>query len=165
LFARTYSLDRVQTLRMSLDDCWAFFSNPLNLERITPPSLGFNPLDRDFQRMYAGMILRYTVTPLLGIRLSWMTEITHVEPMKFFVDEQRFGPYLFWHHQHHFEEVPGGVRMRDLVHYALPYGPIGWLMHAVLVRRQLTDIFDFRRRTLAELFGEITEPSTGSATG
>jgi ligand-binding SRPBCC domain-containing protein len=102
--------------------------------------------------IYPGMVITYKVSPLAGIALSWMTEITHVEKEKFFVDEQRHGPYSLWHHQHLFRESEGGVLMTDIVHYRLPLSFIGDAVHAVLIRRQLTDIFDFRQRSIQSLF-------------
>lgn len=113
--------------------------------------------DPDFlKKMYTGQIITYTVKPILGIPLFWMTEITHVETGRFFIDEQRVGPYTIWHHQHHFQPIPGGVEMTDLVHYKLPLGPLGLLANAWLVRRQLNEIFNFRYQKLETLFGKMT---------
>jgi ligand-binding SRPBCC domain-containing protein len=105
------------------------------------------------EEMYPGQVMTYRVKPLLGIPLFWMTEITHVQPGQFFVDEQRFGPYSLWHHQHHFREIPGGVEMTDLVHYKLPLGFLGEIAHGIFVRKQLESIFDFRYRKVESLFG------------
>lgn len=99
------------------------------------------------------MIVTYTVSPFAKLRVKWVTEITHVREPDYFVDEQRFGPYKFWHHQHKFIEIPGGVRVDDLVHYALPFDPIGRIANALFVKRQLQEIFDFRRRYLEDKFG------------
>jgi ligand-binding SRPBCC domain-containing protein len=109
---------------------------------------GFEP----GQAMYAGMIIRYHVSPLLGIRMNWVTEITHVEPLKFFVDEQRFGPYAFWHHQHHFRPVSGGTEMKDIVHYKVPLGLLGAIADACFVHRQVKSIFEYRTSALERLF-------------
>jgi ligand-binding SRPBCC domain-containing protein len=149
-----YTLKRVQTLPMSLDEAWAFFSSPENLSKITPPYMGFKiHSDPEFlKKAYAGQIISYTVRPLLGIPMFWMTEITHVEDRKFFVDEQRFGPYRFWHHQHHFEAVPGGVKMTDLVHYKIPLGFLGTIAYHLFVRRQLESVFDYRYQALEKMF-------------
>ena len=118
--------------------------------------MGFHvTADPDFlQKMYTGQIITYTVKPLLGIPLFWMTEIKHVEEGKFFVDEQRVGPYAIWHHQHHFKTVPGGVEMTDLVHYKIPLGLLGDFANWLFVRRQLNEIFDFRWKKLEDLFGK-----------
>lgn len=109
------------------------------------------------KQMYTGQIITYTVRPLLNIPLFWMTEIKHVEPGVFFVDEQRIGPYAIWHHQHHFKAIPGGVEMTDLVHYKLPLGPLGALAKWLFVGRQLDGIFDYRWKKLEQLFGSLSE--------
>lgn len=152
-----YSLKRIQKLPISLQQAWDFFSAPANLKEITPDYMGFEiRSDPDFlQKMYAGQIITYTVRPVLGIPLFWMTEITHVEPGKFFVDEQRVGPYALWHHQHHFREIPGGVEMTDLVHYKLPLGPLGDFAHGLFVKHQLNAIFNYRYQILEKRFGRL----------
>ncbi len=150
-----YTLKRVQRLPLSLDAAWDFFSAPDNLKVITPEYMDFNVTsDPNFYtKMYAGQIITYTVKPLLGIPLFWMTEIKHVETQKFFVDEQRFGPYTLWHHQHHFKPIPGGVEMTDLVHYKLPLGPLGDFAKWLFVGRQVEGVFDYRWKRLEALFG------------
>ncbi|MFN0034575.1 MAG: SRPBCC family protein [Saprospiraceae bacterium] len=152
---------RVQNLPISLEAVWDFFSNPQNLKEITPAHIGFEVRsDPDFsaRKMYAGQVISYTVRPLLGIPLFWMTEITHVEHGHFFVDEQRVGPYALWHHQHHFRAIPGGVEMTDLVHYRVPFGWLGDFANWLFVRRQLEGIFDFRKERLEMVFGEMSLP-------
>ncbi len=148
----TYILRRTQELPISMEEAWDFFSSPLNLERITPQYMQFKVLNGPLSRMYAGQVIAYTVKPVLGIPLHWLTEITHVDEGKYFVDEQRFGPYALWHHQHHFEPTDKGVLMTDLVHYKLPLGPLGQLANTLFVRKQLEGIFDFRYRTLETMF-------------
>lgn len=106
-------------------------------------------------KMYPGQVIEYTVKPLLNIPMYWMTEITHVQPKEFFVDEQRFGPYSMWHHQHHFKELSGGVEMTDIVHYKIPGWWIGDVMNAIYVKKQLTKIFDYRFKKVEELFGKV----------
>ena len=153
-----HQLKRVQRLPVSTEKAWEFFSNPANLQTITPAGMGFHIIsDPEFssRQMYAGQVITYKVSPLFGIPLFWMTEITHVHEAVFFVDEQRVGPYALWHHQHHFKPVPGGVEMTDLVHYRLPLGFIGDVAHTLLVRRELEKIFDFRYKKLEELFGKL----------
>lgn len=151
-----HSLKSVQRLPISPESAWDFFSNPMNLKEITPIKMGFQVTsDPDFsaRKMYAGQVITYTVTPILGIPLFWMTEITHVQQSLFFVDEQRVGPYALWHHQHHFKPIPGGVEMTDLVHYQVPLGWLGDFANWLFVRRLLEAIFDFRTKKLVELFG------------
>ncbi len=153
-----HALKSVQRLPVSLESAWTFFSDPSNLKVITPAHLGFQVTsDPDFssRKMYPGQIITYTVKPILGIPLFWMTEITHVQEPGFFVDEQRVGPYTLWHHQHHFKTIPGGVEMTDLVHYKVPLGWLGDLANWLFVRRQLQGIFDFRTKKLETLFGKM----------
>lgn len=140
-----------------MDEAWAFFSSPLNLQKITPPDMRF-VVTSDYTadtKMYAGMIITYKISPLAGIKLNWMTEITHVHDRQYFVDEQRFGPYALWHHQHHFKEIPGGVEMTDILHYAIPFGIIGRLTNNVYVGKKVKDIFDYRVKAVEELFGKM----------
>lgn len=152
--SKTYSLKTVQKLPVTLEQAWDFFSKPSNLKDITPSSMGFDIKSRHHgERMYAGQIIEYTVTPLLGIPLYWMTEITHVEEQKYFVDEQRFGPYSLWHHQHHFREIAGGVEMTDIVHIRIPFWIIGDLAYAILVKSKLREIFSYRYKKAEEVFG------------
>ncbi|MFN8698134.1 MAG: SRPBCC family protein [Flavobacteriales bacterium] len=152
---KVYTLRTETTLPCSLDAAWDFFSTPLNLNRITPPDMSFEILsDLNGVKMYPGMVIHYKVRPLMNIPLRWTTEITHCVEGKFFVDEQRFGPYAFWHHQHHFEAVTGGVTMTDIVNYAIGFGPIGALANAVYVENRLKEIFAFREKAVAEIFGK-----------
>ena len=102
--------------------------------------------------MYAGQLIEYRVSPLLGIPLYWMTEITQVVEGKYFIDEQRFGPYALWHHQHHFREVAGGVEMTDIVHYKIPLGILGALADRLFVHQKLKQIFDYRFQAVSQLF-------------
>ena len=148
-----HTLERTQVITASLAAAWDFFSSPRNLERITPKSLDFHILSELPPRMYAGMMIRYRVRPLLGIPLTWVTEITHIEEGVRFVDEQRVGPYRMWHHEHHFREFPGGrIEMLDRVTYQLAGGWLSEPLHALMVRRQLAEIFDFRTEAVKRLF-------------
>jgi ligand-binding SRPBCC domain-containing protein len=152
--SKVYSLKTVQRLPISMEQAWDFFSRPQNLKNITPANLGFQILSKHHgEKMYAGQIIEYTVKPVLGIPLYWMTEITHVAEGRYFVDEQRYGPYSLWHHQHHFEVIEGGVQMTDIVHYKLPLWVLGDIANVLFVRSQLGQIFDFRFKKAAELFG------------
>lgn len=150
-----YNLKQRQFLPVTLEKAWDFFSHPKNLAIMTPEYLNLkftNELYGD--SMYPGQVMTYRVKPLLGIPMFWMTEITHVVPGKFFVDEQRFGPYALWHHQHHFEEAEGGVWMTDLVHYKAPLGFLGDIAVSLFIKKQLDEIFEFRRKKVIALFGE-----------
>ncbi|HKL26397.1 MAG TPA: SRPBCC family protein [Desulfuromonadales bacterium] len=152
LAAPLQRLSRRQDLPLRLEDAWDFFSRPENLARITPRDLGFEVTSGLPERMYAGMIVSYRVRPLAGVGLAWITEITHVNEPRFFVDEQRSGPYRFWHHQHHFEPLTSGVRMTDLVHYQLPCGWPGHLLFGGIVADRLQRIFAYRSEVLSRLF-------------
>ena len=148
----SYVLSRTQRLPIDIGTAWDFFSTPDNLDAITPPDVRFRQLS-PAERMYEGQIIRYYISPVLGIPLFWMTEITHVREKEYFVDEQRFGPYSFWHHKHFFVEIPGGVEMRDVIDYKLPLGILGHIAHALFVRHKLEAIFEYRYRVLEERFG------------
>lgn len=151
--SKVYSLKTVQQIPVSLDTAWDFFSSPANLKDITPSNMGFNIISQHHgEKMYPGQLIEYKVSPLLGIPLYWMTEITHVQDKQYFVDEQRFGPYSLWHHQHHFKQTATGVEMTDIVHYKLPLGILGDIANAILVKQQLKKIFDFRYKKVEELF-------------
>lgn len=148
-----YRIIKEQRLNASLPQVWRFFSNPANLQRITPTSMRFRVTSGELpDKIYPGQIITYKLSPLLSIPLFWMTEITQVVPQKFFVDEQRRGPYSMWHHEHHFKEVEGGVIMCDIVYYQLPFGLIGTIAHWLLVRKQIADVFEFRRKQISILF-------------
>ncbi|KAA6439181.1 SRPBCC family protein [Dyadobacter flavalbus] len=143
-----------QKLPISLQEAWAFFSNPANLKEITPPHMGFVVTSAHHgEKMYAGQIIRYIVKPVLGIPLKWVTEITHVSENHYFVDEQRFGPYAFWHHQHRFTAIDEGVLMEDILNYKVPLGFIGDIVNAVFVRNEVNQIFQYRKKVLEERFG------------
>lgn len=143
--SKVYSIKTVQVLKTNIDKAWDFFSSPKNLQKITPDHLGFKIISQHHgEKMYAGQLIEYKVSPVLGIPLYWMTEITHVEDKKFFVDEQRFGPYSFWHHQHHFRETAEGVEMTDIVHYKIPFWFLGDIANTLMVKRQLNQIFQHR---------------------
>ncbi len=149
-----HSLTTLQRIPVTIEQAWDFFSSPANLKTITPSHMGFDIISKHHgEKMYPGQIIEYQVKPLLGIPLYWMTEITHVEPLRFFVDEQRYGPYSMWHHQHHFTPIEGGVEMRDIIHYKIPLGALGNLANNLFVRKQLDGIFAYRYQKVEELFG------------
>jgi ligand-binding SRPBCC domain-containing protein len=150
-----YSIKTVQKIPASLKEAWDFFSNPGNLQAITPGNMGFKIISRhNHSMMYPGQIIEYKVRPLKGISVYWMTEITNVKEGKYFIDEQRMGPFRFWHHEHHFGEIDGGVEMTDIIHYKNPFGLIGKIANGLFVRNQLNKIFEYRYRKVEELFGK-----------
>lgn len=145
-----YTFSRSQTVAMSLDRCWAFFSDPRNLSRITPPELRLVVQSELPSGVHPGLMIRYTVTPLWNVRMAWLTEITQVQKPDYFVDEQRVGPYRLWHHEHFFRAIDGErTEVRDLIHYVPPFGILGALVNPFLIRPQLERIFDFRSEQLA----------------
>jgi ligand-binding SRPBCC domain-containing protein len=139
-----YTLKVKQSLMMTLDEAWSFFSNPQNLSKITPPEMGFNITSETSDSMYKGQIISYKVSPFLGLKINWVTEITNVNDKMFFVDEQRFGPYTMWHHEHLFMEVGDKIEMTDKVTFKLPGGFIGRLFAPFIVIPQLKKIFNHR---------------------
>ena len=143
---------RKQFVKTDLQTCWDFFSSPANLKRITPSYMGFDVKTEVPAQMYEGLIIAYTVKPILGIPVEWVTEITHVKDKSFFVDEQRKGPYTMWHHEHHFKEVDGGVEMTDIVSYIIPLGFLGKLVQPFLVKPKLEEIFAYRFKIVEEVF-------------
>jgi ligand-binding SRPBCC domain-containing protein len=155
-----HQLKTIQKLPISLDEAWAFFSSPKNLAVITPEELNLVPTSELPEAMYPGIFVEYSVKPLLGIPVKWVTEITHIRERSYFIDEQRLGPYRIWHHQHHFKEIEGGVEMLDIVDYRLPLGLLGIFMHEVLVKNKVKGIFEFRRQRLEALFGKWQVPQT-----
>ncbi len=152
---KIYTLKAKQNLPISLEKAWEFLSNPKNLKTITPDYMGFEIISGADREMYPGQIIQYIVTPMAGIKNKWVTEITHVVDKKHFVDEQRFGPYALWHHKHFIKEIPGGVEMEDIIDYKVPFGVLGQLVHPILVKPKLKEIFLYREKKLVELFGNF----------
>jgi ligand-binding SRPBCC domain-containing protein len=154
--SRTYALKFVQRVPCSIEDAWQFFSDPANLVKITPSAFDFKMTSKYHgEKMYPGQIIEYTVKPVLGIPLYWMTEITHVEHLQFFVDEQRYGPYAFWHHQHLFKQIEGGVEMTDIVHYKIPFWFLGDIANAIVVKKKLENVFGYRYDQITMIFGAM----------
>ncbi len=150
---KIYQFRSKEFLPISINEAWDFFSNPQNLPLITPPWLNFEITSQLGDKMYAGMIITYLVHPLFNIPTTWVTEITHVNEPLYFVDEQRFGPYKFWHHQHIFREVENGIEMEDIVSYAVPFGFIGRIANSLMISKKIKFIFDFRMQVLKKMFG------------
>lgn len=149
-----HKIESTQFIKSDIDTVWEFMSSPKNLAIITPAYMNFTIINetKPLDKMYAGQIIEYTVSPLLGMKLNWVTEITHVQNNYYFVDEQRFGPYSFWHHKHFIKQVEGGIEMLDIVHYKLPFGFLGRIANNLFVKKQLKEIFDHRHKTIDELF-------------
>ena len=134
---KLYRLETVQNLPISQKEAWDFLSDPKNLKRITPEYMGFEILSGASDKMYAGQIIQYIVTPVMSIPTKWVTEITHVDEGKYFVDEQRFGPYALWHHKHFIKPIHKGVEMIDIIDYKIPFGILGQLVHPIIVAPKL----------------------------
>ena len=154
-----------QTLPIDPGEAWDFFSDPRNLALITPPELAFEVVSPLPERMHPGLIVRYRVRPFGGVPVDWITEISHLVEGELFVDEQRLGPYRFWHHQHHFRPVAGGAEIGDVVHYAVPFGPLGDLLNALLIEDRVRAIFAYRRRVLERRFGRAGGVAAGGGAG
>lgn len=144
-----------QQLPITIDEAWDFLSDPKNLQVITPDFMGFEIISGNDRTIFPGQIIEYTVAPVLGIKMKWVTEITHVVQGHYFVDEQRYGPYAFWHHKHFLKAVAGGVEMEDVIHYKIPMGFLGRLVQPLLIQPKLDGIFDYRREKLELLFGTL----------
>ena len=151
-----YTIKSTQQLPISVEQAWDFLSSPKNLQKITPAHMGFEILTENLpEKVYPGMIIQYNVRPVLSIPMRWVTEITHVDHLNFFVDEQRVGPYRIWHHEHHLKVIPGGVEMNDIVTYQPPFGVLGSIANMLFIKGQLKEIFAFREQKLTELFGTM----------
>ena len=153
---KIYRLETIQNLPISQKEAWDFLSDPKNLKTITPDYMGFQILSGAAERMYAGQIIQYIVTPVFGIPTKWVTEITHVQEGSYFVDEQRFGPYDLWHHKHFINPIKNGVEMIDIIDYKIPFGFLGSIAHPLLVAPKLKEIFEYRKNALVALFGPYT---------
>ena len=152
---KLYQIKTNQELPISIDKAWKFFSNPNNLKDITPGEMNFNIISGADKSIFAGQIIQYKVSPIMGINLNWVTEITHVKEHEYFVDEQRFGPYALWHHKHFFRKINGGILMEDVVDYKIPLGLIGQFAHFIFVKNKLKKIFKYRHDKLVKLFGKM----------
>ena len=151
---KIYTLHKKQNLPISVDEAWGFLSSPANLKTITPDYMSFDILSGADRPMFPGQIIQYIVTPVMGIKTKWVTEITHVRDKEYFVDEQRFGPYALWHHKHFIKKIDGGVEMEDIIDYKVPFGILGRMVHPFMVKPKLEEIFAYRQKKLVELFGE-----------
>ena len=153
---KMYYLEKQILVPTKLEDCWEFFSSPKNLAVITPDYMNFKITSpNNIDKMREGQIISYTVQPLFGIPMEWVTEITKVKDKEFFIDEQRVGPYKLWHHEHYFEETEKGVLMTDQLFYCIPFGPLGKFAHSLFIKKQLEGIFNYREKKITEIFGKV----------
>lgn len=151
-----YQLHKTQKIPASINDVWEFISSPANLKKITPEYMGFNITSKiTNEKMYPGMIISYKISPVLGIKTTWVTEITHVKEKEYFIDEQRVGPYSMWHHEHKIEAIEGGVLMTDIVSYKPPFGFLGSIANVLLIKKQLEGIFNYRTDAVEKIFGKM----------
>ena len=148
-----YTLEASQELNISLSLAWDYFSSPNNLSNITPPKMGFNITSKVDKSVYQGQIITYKVSPVSFVKTNWVTEITAVKEQEYFIDEQRFGPYSMWHHEHFFEALPNGnTLMKDKISYKIPFGFFGDIAQIVFVKKQLQSIFNYRKKVLDVIF-------------
>ncbi|THV57260.1 cell division inhibitor [Flagellimonas alvinocaridis] len=159
-----YQLKATQILPISKKEAWEFLSNPKNLKTITPRHMGFHILDGADGKMFPGQIIQYKVKPFPFANFRWVTEITHVVDNDYFVDEQRFGPYVLWHHKHFLKETLNGTVMEDIVDYKLPFGFFGRLAHFIWIEKQLKHIFRYREEKLTQLFGNVKDTKNSIST-
>lgn len=155
-----YQFRRQTELSAGINEIWGFVSNPANLKKITPGYMRFDITSADPpDTIYEGLIISYIVAPLSGIKMEWVTEITHIKEGEYFVDEQRVGPYRMWHHQHFLSETARGTNMSDIVSYKPPMGILGSVANFLIIRKKLDEIFDYRTRAFNDLFGKVLETS------
>ena len=151
-----YTLETAQLIPASIEEVWDFISSPLNLKLITPEYMGFEVTSKNLpEKMFPGMIISYTVKPVMGIKMKWVSEITHIKEFEYFVDEQVAGPYSFWHHRHQLTKIENGVRMNDIINYKPPFGFLGNIANRLLIRKQLDAIFTYRTKKIEEIFGKF----------
>jgi ligand-binding SRPBCC domain-containing protein len=148
---KLYQLERTQILPVSQNQAWQFFSQPRNLPDITPPWLGFRITCSADENLHAGQVFSYRLKPIFGIPATWISEITHVHEPDYFIDEQRFGPYRFWHHRHIFKPVDSGTLIHDVVHYAIGWGMFGQWVQRLIVAPRLERIFNYRQEKLEQI--------------
>ena len=151
-----YQLETSQKIAATIDEVWDFISSPANRKKITPDYMGFNITSKLLsEKMYPRMIISYKVSPVLGIKMTWVTEITHVTEKEYFVDEQRLGPYSMWHHKHKIESIEGGILMTDIVSYKPPFGILGSILNTFFIKKKLNEIFKYRTFVLESIFGKL----------
>lgn len=148
-----YILKTEQIVHAPIEEVWSFFSTPKNLNALTPSDMAFEVTSGNVDRMYQGQIISYQIEILPKIKQSWVTEITHVQQKEFFVDEQRFGPYTMWHHEHHFQAIDAQTtQMNDIVSYKLPFGLLGKIITGKAIQNRVKAIFEYREKAVNEIF-------------
>jgi len=152
---KIYTVHKKQQLPITVDEAWKFLLNPRNLKIITPSYMSFDIISGAEKPMFAGQIIQYLVTPILGIKTKWVSEITHFQEKKYFVDVQLYGPYALWHHKHFIHEIDGGVELEDIIDYKVPLGILGQMVHPFLVKPKLEEIFQYRQQKMTEIFGKM----------
>ncbi|MBS0012073.1 MAG: SRPBCC family protein [Bacteroidales bacterium] len=145
-----FTLEARQCINTGLEEAWSFFSHPSNLSLITPSSMEFKITSGEPEEMYEGQIITYRIGILPLIKSNWVTEITRVKRAAYFIDEQRSGPYKIWHHEHHFRETEDGIEMLDRVTYKIPLGIAGRIVHYLFIRKQLINIFTYRKKVIID---------------
>lgn len=150
-----YTIEITQKIPAPLEKVWDFISSPRNLKLITPENLGFEVTSIPAEKMYAGMLISYSVKPLFGIKMKWVTEISHIKEPEYFIDQQYWGPYKFWHHKHELIAIDGGVLMTDIINYKPPYGFLGSIANSIAIRKRLDEILRYRKAKLEEIFGKF----------
>ena len=148
---KLYTLDSIQFINKPIEDVFEFFSNPDNLSVITPPKLGFKILTPTPIKMSIGRLIDYKIY-LMGIPIHWRTLITNFDPPHTFIDQQIKGPYTIWHHTHTFQKVDGGVEIKDRVVYSIPFSILGRILNFLWIRKDLENIFNYRKKVIDELF-------------
>jgi len=148
---KLYTLDSIQFINKPIEDVFEFFSNPDNLSVITPPKLGFKILTPTPIKMSVGRLIDYKIY-LMGIPIHWRTLITEFDPPHTFIDQQIKGPYNIWHHTHTFQKVDGGVEIKDRVVYSIPFSILGRILNFLWIRKDLENIFNYRKKVIDELF-------------
>lgn len=150
-----YILETEQFVNTDIKKAWLFFTNPLNLEKLTPKNMGFKVTSATKHPIYAGQIISYKIGIIPFFKSNWVTEITTIKNEYYFIDEQRIGPYRLWHHEHHFESNNKGVIMKDIVSYKIPLGFIGHLIHALFIKSKLKYIFNYRMKVLPDILKSL----------
>ena len=151
---KLYKIQQSIKLPISREEAWAFLSDPKNLQKLMPNDMGFDILSGAEHKVYTGQLIEYNVIPFKGFKTKWVTEITHVQKPDYFVDIQLYGPYKLWHHKHFITSIERGVLIEDLVHYRIPFGLLGKILHPLIVKPKLENIFNVRTEKMHQLFGE-----------